>query len=86
MLTPEAFSRVFCPLAGLRVGFVRPKGNVGDAVIELAMTQLLHEFGVRWRVVEPDRPCPGAVDLLVFGSARQTPHPRRRVRRRAKRP
>lgn len=67
LLEPAAFEHVFAPLAGLRVGFVRPNGNVGDAVIELAMTQLMREFGVRWQVVDPNLPCPGSIDLLVFG-------------------
>jgi exopolysaccharide biosynthesis predicted pyruvyltransferase EpsI len=67
LLTPDAFAHVFGPLAGLRVGFVRPNGNVGDALIELAMTQLMREFGVHWRVVDPEQPCPKSIDLLVFG-------------------
>lgn len=67
LLGPEAFAHVFGPLAGLRVGFVRPNGNVGDALIELAMTQLMQEFGVHWRVVDPEMPCPRSIDLVVFG-------------------
>ena len=67
LLGPEAFEHVFGPLVGLRVGFVRPNGNVGDALIELAMTQLMREFGVHWRVVDPDHPCSRSIDLLVFG-------------------
>lgn len=67
LLEPQAFEHVFAPMAGLRVGFIRPNGNVGDALIELAMTQLLREFGVHWRVVDPSRPCPRSIDLLVFG-------------------
>ncbi|HEY4308439.1 MAG TPA: polysaccharide pyruvyl transferase family protein [Pirellulales bacterium] len=52
-------------LLGKRVGYVRPLGNVGDDLIELAMTQLFAEFGVRWSLC--DLPRVADFDLLVFG-------------------
>lgn len=67
LLGPDAFRHVFQPLAGLRAGYVRPEGNVGDRLIELAMTQLLATFGIEWRVVDPWQPCPAAIDVLLFG-------------------
>lgn len=67
LLGPQAFEHVFGPLVGLRIGFVRPIGNVGDALIELAMHQLMREFGVHWRVVDPGQRCPRSIDLLIFG-------------------
>lgn len=67
LLGPDAFAHVFEPLAGHRVGFIRPHGNVGDRLIELAMTQLLAEFGVGWRLVDPGGPPPDDIDLLLFG-------------------
>lgn len=67
LLGPEAFRHVFEPLAGLRVGYIRPHGNVGDRLIELAMSQLLAEYGIGWTVVDPGKPCPPGLDVLVFG-------------------
>lgn len=40
LLRPKAFAIVCEPLAGRRVGYVSPIGNVGDRLIELAMVQL----------------------------------------------
>jgi exopolysaccharide biosynthesis predicted pyruvyltransferase EpsI len=44
-------------------------GNVGDDLIELAMTQLFAAYGIRWRLVSAEELSGhGAdVDLLVFG-------------------
>lgn len=68
LLTPAAFARVCEPLVGRRVGYVRPAGNVGDRLIELAMTQLFAEYGIRWREVTPAEPHTTAgLDLLAFG-------------------
>lgn len=68
LLGPAAFSAVCEPLVGKRVGYVRPEGNVGDHLIEVAMIQLFADYGIRWRRWRPD----GAgdtdgLDLLVFG-------------------
>lgn len=65
LLGADAFAHVFEPLVGQRVGYVRPIGNVGDELIELAMIQLCAEYGVRWSLWEPN----GAAthDVLVFG-------------------
>lgn len=65
LLTPDAFSAVFEPLRGKRIGLVHPIGNVGDHLIQRATHQLLDEFGVRWEIVTPDRR--PDVDELVFG-------------------
>jgi exopolysaccharide biosynthesis predicted pyruvyltransferase EpsI len=65
LLPIEAFAAVFEPLAGRRIGFVAPLGNVGDGLIRLGTFQLLDEFGIRWQVVNPEN-CPD-VDELVFG-------------------
>lgn len=67
LLTPDAFSVVFEPLVGRRVGYIRPIGNVGDRLIELATLQLFSAFGIQWQCVAPDTPMPADVDLLVFG-------------------
>ena len=68
LLTPTVFAPVCEPLVGRRVGYVRPEGNVGDALIELAMVQLFAEYGIRWRPVSPaDRRAAEGLDLLVFG-------------------
>ncbi len=68
LLGPDAFARVFEPLVGRRVGYVRPLGNVGDHLIELAMAQLLAAYGIRWTLVDLDRLATYAsVDLLAFG-------------------
>lgn len=67
LLAPDAFAAVFEPFAGRRVGYVRPIGNVGDDLIELAMMQLLDAFGVRWVVVDPAAPPIGQLDVLMFG-------------------
>lgn len=68
LLGPSAFAAVMEPLQGKVVGYVRPEGNVGDRLIEMAMIQLFAEFGIRWRRWRPDeyRDADG-IDLLVFG-------------------
>jgi len=65
LLGPDAFDHVISPLAGRRVGYVQPVGHVGDALIELAMTQLFAEFGIRWLPLDLDDP--REVDVVVFG-------------------
>jgi len=65
LLEPGAFERVMEPLLGRRVGYLRPQGHVGDALIELAMTQLFAEFGIRWQPLDLDEPA--EVDVVVFG-------------------
>ena len=65
LLGPEAFTQVMEPLVGLRVGYVRPAGHVGDSLIELAMRQLFRHYGIRWRL--HDFAGRTAVDVLVFG-------------------
>ena len=68
LLSPAAFSAVCEPLVGKRVGYVRPEGNVGDRLIELAMIQLFAEYGIRWRIWQTDVPGDtDGLDLLVFG-------------------
>lgn len=54
LLSPEHFSAVLSPLLGKRVGYVRPVGNTGDRLIDMATFQLFAEFGVRWRMATPD--------------------------------
>jgi hypothetical protein len=69
LLGPEAFAQVCEPLVGRRVGYVRPVGNVGDDLIELAMAQLFATYGIRWSLVHLDA-APQALDgldMLVFG-------------------
>lgn len=65
LLPVSAFAHVFEPLVGRRVGYVRPVGNVGDHLIELAMMQLLGEFGIHWATWEPWART--SFDVLVFG-------------------
>jgi hypothetical protein len=65
LLAADAFAHVFEPLVGRRVGYVRPLGNVGDDLIEVAMVQLLREFGVRWSLW--DTSAPAEHDTLIFG-------------------
>jgi len=69
LLAPAAFAAVCTPLVGSRVGYVRPVGNVGDDLIELAMTQLFAAYGIRWRLVTAaELAGPVAnIDVLVFG-------------------
>jgi hypothetical protein len=68
LLAPAAFAHVCGPLVGRRVGYVRPEGNVGDHLIEVAMIQLFAEYGIRWRLVMPAEPGAAVgLDLLVFG-------------------
>jgi hypothetical protein len=68
LLAPDAFATVCEPLVGHRVGYVRPIGNVGDRLIEMAMIQLFAAYGIRWRLWRPEVPADGdGLDLLVFG-------------------
>jgi hypothetical protein len=65
LLDPAAFAPVFEPLVGRFVGYVKAVGNVGDHLIELAMTQLLDAYGIRWSLWDPE--APAEHDLLAFG-------------------
>jgi hypothetical protein len=69
LLGPEAFAHVCEPLVGRRVGYVRPVGNVGDELIELAMAQLFATYGIRWSLadLEAGPSALDAIDMLVFG-------------------
>ena len=69
LLGPAAFADVCTPLVGSRVGYVRPVGNVGDDLIELAMTQLFAAYGISWRQVTAEELARPVTDLavLVFG-------------------
>lgn len=68
LLGPEAFADVMAPLRGKEVGYVRPEGNVGDRLIEVAMVQLFAEYGVRWRRWRPNVPGDSdGLDVLAFG-------------------
>jgi len=64
LLDADRFAHVFNPLVGSRVGYVRSIGNVGDDLIELATTQLLDAFGIRWQLQAPTEPAD--VDCLLF--------------------
>ncbi len=66
LLPPSAFSHVFEPLKGKRVGYVRPIGNVGDRLIEWAMVQLFTHYQIAWSEVNPTDQSPD-VDVLAFG-------------------
>lgn len=65
LLGAEAFAHVCEPLRGQHVGYVRPIGNVGDELIELAMTQLFADYGIRWSLWQPGGDA--RRDVLVFG-------------------
>ena len=67
LLPLEAFSAVFEPLRGKRIGFVPPIGNVGDELITWATHQLFDEFQIVWRPFHPGSPGAGDVDEVVFG-------------------
>lgn len=68
LLCPAAFAPVMQPLLGKSIGYVRPEGNVGDNLIEVAMVQLFAEYGVRWRRWRPDvTGDTDGIDILVFG-------------------
>lgn len=66
---PAMFADVCEPLVGRRVGYVRPEGNVGDHLIELAMAQLFATYGIRWSLVSCQAGPRGlaGIDVLVFG-------------------
>jgi len=65
LLEADAFAPVIEPLVGRRVGYVRPIGNVGDDLIELAMVQLFADYCIRWSRWEPGGSA--THDVLVFG-------------------
>jgi len=58
---------VFESLRGKRIGYIRPIGNVGDALIEWATQQLFREFHIDWRFCNPGVDDAGNFDELVFG-------------------
>jgi len=65
-LPASEFAHVFEPLAGQRVGYVRPYGNVGDLLIEQATLQFFEHFGIEWTYWSPEVPL-GDLQHLVFG-------------------
>lgn len=78
LLDRKVFEPVFAGLRGKRIGYVRPHGNVGDLLIEVATEQLLDHFQIDWKDIEtPDGrlpiedsaavPPPPDVDELIFG-------------------
>jgi exopolysaccharide biosynthesis predicted pyruvyltransferase EpsI len=67
LFDPDAFESVFAPLQGKRIGYIRPHGNVGDALIEWATFQLFEVFAIDWRRVDPEAGEEVDVDELVFG-------------------
>ena len=64
LLDVDAFSHIFGPLVGSRIGYVRAEGNVGDDLIDIAAGQLLEAFGIRWHLHDPG--LPADVDCLIF--------------------
>ena len=67
LVPAESFASVLEPLATQRIGYIRPFGNVGDALIEVATFKLFDEFGIRWRLQDPNGPLDSSIDCLVFG-------------------
>jgi exopolysaccharide biosynthesis predicted pyruvyltransferase EpsI len=67
LLDPDAFESVFVPLQGKRIGYIRPCGNVGDALIEWATFQLFEVFGIDWQRIDPEACEEVDVEELVFG-------------------
>jgi exopolysaccharide biosynthesis predicted pyruvyltransferase EpsI len=67
LLPPDAFAHVFRPLLGKRIGYVRPLGNVGDAMIDWATRQLFRRFDIDWRPCDPYLEEGVEFDELVFG-------------------
>jgi exopolysaccharide biosynthesis predicted pyruvyltransferase EpsI len=67
LLSPDQFAAVFEPLTKWQVGYIRPVGNVGDRLIEMATFQLFQEFGVRWKIQSRNGELEKGVDHLVFG-------------------
>lgn len=65
LLGPESYASVFEPLTGKRVGYVRPLGNIGDWLIELATIQLFGVYGIDWKLQDADGPA--EVDVIAFG-------------------
>ncbi|OHB75174.1 MAG: hypothetical protein A2W31_05720 [Planctomycetes bacterium RBG_16_64_10] len=67
LLPIDAFAPVFEPLTGRRIGYVRPYGNVGDALIDWATRQLFAEFHIDWEICDPNADRAEDFDELVFG-------------------
>lgn len=65
LLGADAFLHVMAPLAGRRIGYIRPVGHVGEALLDLATMQLFAEFGIRWQPLDLEDPV--EVDAIVFG-------------------
>jgi len=64
LVSAEAYAHVLTPLLGKRIGYVRPLGNTGDQLIEMATFQLFDAYGIRWRQVAPREA--SNCDELVF--------------------
>ncbi len=66
LIPPTAFAHVFEPLQGKRIGYIRPVGNVGDALIEWATRQLFTFYDIQWQQFDPEQPATD-IDELVWG-------------------
>src|SRR5688572_2420687 len=53
LLPFSAFGKIFEPLRGRRIGYVRLQGNVGDGLIEIAAFQMLRHFEIDFVVAKP---------------------------------
>jgi len=53
LLPFSAFRKIFEPLRGRRIGYVRLQGNVGDTLIEAAAFQMMKHFEIDFVVTDP---------------------------------
>lgn len=52
LLPSSAFEKIFEPLRGRRIGYIRLQGNVGDSLIEAAAFQMMRHFEIDFVVTE----------------------------------
>lgn len=63
----SAFGKIFEPLRGRRIGYVRLHGNVGDELIEAAAFQMLRHFEIDFIVTTKPTPSAKVDEWLIAG-------------------
>lgn len=66
LLPFSAFVKIFEPLRGRRIGYVRLQGNVGDRLIEAAAFQMMRYFEIDFVVTKPS-PSAKVDEWLIAG-------------------
>lgn len=69
LLDTRSYQRTLGPYAGLRVGYLRADGNLGDWLIDAATRQLCESFQIELIDLVANEPLPADLDLIFSAGA-----------------